>query len=94
MNLRSEMIDLILENEANKEKLREAQRLLNQVLHTPPPEPKRYILDTYFSVGTTVMGKLRLVRERSSFYADLRIKTEVDQYGCHQKVISVEKLGG
>jgi hypothetical protein len=86
------MIDLLLENEINKQKLREAQRLLDQVLHTPPPEPKRYVLDQYFSVGTTYMGKLRLVRMRSSFYADIRIKTEVDQYGKHT-LLSVEKLG-
>lgn len=89
---RSDMIDLILENEANKEKLREAQRLLDQVLHTPPtPAPYRYVLDEYFSIGTTHIGNLKLVRTRTSYYADLRIKTGVNQHGSRE-LLSIEVL--
>lgn len=87
----SDMIDLILENEANKEKLREAQRLLDQVLHTPTPAPYRYILDEYFTIGTTHIGNLKLVRTRTSYYADLRIKTGVNQHGSRE-LLSIEVL--
>ena len=55
MNLRSEMIDLLLENEINKEKLREAQRLLGQVLRepTPTPTPRVIVQERYFRVVRT-----------------------------------------
>ncbi len=82
MSLRTHMVDLILENEANKEKLREAQRLLDQVLHTPTPTPLILKLDEYYTIGQTPSGNLKLVRTKSSYYADLRIKTEItNRYG-------------
>jgi hypothetical protein len=91
MSLRTDMVDLILENEMHKEKLLEAQRLLNQVLREPTPEPRKYMLDEYYTIGQTPSGNLKLVRTRSSYYADLRIKTEIGRYGI-RTLISVEAL--
>ena len=55
MNLRSEMLDLLLENEINKQKLREAQRLLDQVLREPTPTrtPRVIVQERYFRVART-----------------------------------------
>jgi hypothetical protein len=89
MSLRTDMVDLILENEANKEKLREAQRLLDQVLREPTPHI--LTLDEFYTIGQTPSGNLKLVRTRSSYYADLRIKTEIGRYGS-RSLISVEAL--
>ena len=90
MSLRTHMVDLILENEMNKEKLREAQRLLDQVLHTPTPKPPHIIkLDEYYTIGLTQGGSLKLYHTRKSYDADLRIKREIGQYG-RQTLISVE----
>ena len=92
MNLRSDMVDLILENEMNKQKLREAQHLLGQVLREPTPEPRKYMLDEYYTIGLTQGGSLKLYPTRKSYDADLRIKREIGQYG-RQTLTSVEVLG-
>jgi hypothetical protein len=89
MNLDSKMMDLFFENELNKEKLREAQRLLNQVLDKPKPHIIK--LDEYYTIGLTQGGSLKLYPTRNAQLADLRIKREIGQYG-KQTLISVEAL--
>jgi hypothetical protein len=88
MNLRNDMMDWILENEMDKEKLREAQRLLDHVLREPKP-PHIIKLDEYYTIGLTQGGSLKLFPIRKSYDADLRIKREIGQYG-KQTLISVE----